>query len=104
MTRYKVIDYKRKYAKELTYEDIDNVVLSYEDDVHKKIIEKENEEDLLNLLSCLSEEDREIFKKLYFEDKSTEEVSYEMGLGRDKIYNRVSRGKKRIKSYMKVRV
>ena len=51
MTRYKVIDYKRKYAKELTYEDIDNVVLSYEDDVHNKIIEKENEEDLLNLLS-----------------------------------------------------
>ena len=49
------------------------------------------------LLSCLSPEDRELFMKLYVEEMEPEEVSRQTGMKKDVIYNRVSRGRRKIR-------
>ena len=54
------------------------------------------------MLSCLNEKDRILFWKLYVEEEPMEEVSRETGLKKEVIYNRLSRGKRRIrKQYLK---
>ena len=49
------------------------------------------------MLSCLSEEDQSIFKRLFLEEASLEDVSKETGLKKDTLYNRISRGKRKIR-------
>ena len=49
------------------------------------------------MLNSLSEQDREIFKKLYFEGKNINEISEDTGLSRSVLYNRLSRGKKKLR-------
>ena len=50
------------------------------------------------MLKSLSEEDRKIFKKLYFEDKDMDQVSEDTGLSKSVLYNRISRGKKKMRN------
>jgi len=49
------------------------------------------------MLECLSEEDREIFIKLYFEEKNMDEISCDTGLAKPVLYNRLSRGRKKMR-------
>ena len=53
------------------------------------------------MLCSLSKEDRDIFKKLYFEDRDMDEVSRDTGLSKSILYNRISRGKKKIRREIK---
>ena len=48
-------------------------------------------------LEILSEEDRQIFTALFWHEKSYEEVGQEMNMPVDRVYSRVSRGKKKLK-------
>ena len=96
MAKFKSIDYKRKYLKDLEYENIDNLNISVSDNTHKEVIKDELDEDILDMLNCLKENDKDLFYKLYVEEKEINDVITETGLKRDVIYNRLSRGKKRI--------
>lgn len=62
-----------------------------------KMIEKEISEEMEQLLGCLKPLDRELFEKLYVEEKTMEQVSEETGMKKEVIYNRLSRGKDRIR-------
>ena len=54
------------------------------------------------LLLCLKPLDRKIFMKLFVEEESVEQISEDTGLPRDVIYNRVSRGKRKMRNmYLK---
>ena len=48
-------------------------------------------------LECLDKNDRELFTKLFIEGLSVSEVSQNTGTEKSVIYNRVSRGRKKIK-------
>ena len=61
------------------------------------MIEEELSEEMEEMLSCLSPEDRELFMKLYVEEMEPEEVSRQTGMKKDVIYNRVSRGRRKIR-------
>lgn len=102
VAKYKAIDYKRKYLKDLEYENIDDLNISVEDRIQEEVMAKELDEEVSSLLNCLKKEDRELFLKLYVEEKEVDEVSKETGLKRDVIYNRVSRGKRKIKNLFKL--
>lgn len=91
IAKYKCIDYKRKYLKNLQYENIEDLNISVEDLTHIKVTEKELDQDIDKLLSCLKKEDRELFIKLYVEKKSLDEISFETGYKKEVIYNRVSK-------------
>lgn len=61
-------------------------------------IEQEFSEETQQMLSCLKPKDRELFLKLYIDEENMEEVSRSTGLTKPVIYNRLSRGKKRIRN------
>ena len=55
------------------------------------------------MLKSLSEEDRRIFIKLYFEDKNMDEISFDTKLAKPVIYNRLSRGKKKMREAFSIK-
>lgn len=102
VARYQAIDYLRQYQRELKLVAIEDVVAASEDVRLEKLVEQELSEELEQLLNCLKEKDRELFLKLYVEEKTVDEVCSETGMGKAVIYNRLSRGKQRIrKNYLK---
>ncbi len=102
VAKYKSIDYKRKYLKNSQYDNIEDLDISIDDSVHNEITSKELNQDLEELLNCLKKEDRELFLKLYVEEKDMDEISKETGLKKDVIYNRLSRGKMKLRKLFKI--
>lgn len=101
ITKYKTIDYQRKYLKHLDNQNIDDVDVKIEDNSHKGLLENEISEEMEQMLSHLKERDRELFIKLYVDEQDIDSISEETGMHRDVIYNRVSRGKRKIKDIFK---
>jgi len=62
--KFKCIDYKRKYLKDLQHENIDDLNIS-EDGVESRNLENELSNDVELLLGCLKEKDRNLLYKLY---------------------------------------
>lgn len=102
VSKYKCIDYRRKYLKHIKHENIDDLNLRTHDLVIEDIISKEISKDLNDLLNCLKKEDREIFIKLYIEEKEIEDISLDTGLKKDVIYNRLSRGRRKMRNIFKL--
>lgn len=100
ISKYKSIDYRRKYLKDLEQQSLTNFEVKMEDNSLNEIMKKELSEDLDELLDCLKSEDKELFLQLYVEEKDIDSISKETGLKRDIIYNRVSRGKRKLKKSM----
>lgn len=71
---------ERKYLRDLENENIENITVFTEDNALKAILTKELSLETEKMLECLSEEDREIFIKLYFEEKNMDEISCDTGL------------------------
>ncbi|MCI8377916.1 MAG: sigma-70 family RNA polymerase sigma factor [Lachnospiraceae bacterium] len=102
IARYQAIDYLRKYKRELQQVEIEDTLVSEEDRMFGRLIDGEISEEMESMLSCLNEKDRMLFWKLYVEEEPMEEVSRETGMKKEVIYNRLSRGKRRIrKQYLK---
>ena len=102
IAKYRAIDYLRKYRKELLTVDIDDTVIVQEDSMLAEMIEKEMSQELEKMLECLEPRDRVLFLKLYVEEESIEQVSKETGMKREVIYNRLSRGKKKLRRQISV--
>lgn len=96
IAKYKSLNYVRKYLRDLEHENIDDVELTTDDSSYGDIVKHELDENLSKMLKCLKPEDKELFIKLYVEEQDIEQVSSQMGLKKDVIYNRLSRGKKKI--------
>ena len=104
VAKYRAVDYLRKYRPELQQVNIADVLLPQEDAMLERLVQEEISEEMESLLSCLSESDRSLFWKLYVEEKPIEEVSQETGMKKAVIYNRISRGKRRVrKQYLNER-
>jgi len=103
IAKYKSIDYVRKYLKNLDSKSIEDLVIPIEDNSLKEILEVEVREETEKMLLNLSEEDRVIFRELYFENKNINEISKKTGLSKEALYNRLSRGRKKIRSKFKMK-
>lgn len=68
-----------------------------------KAEEDASDEELEKLLKCLSEEDKDLFYRRYVKEQSITQISSETGLHRDRIYSRISKGKKKIRKFFKDR-
>ena len=60
------------------------------------LLEQEIFEETEQMLSCLNEDDRALFRQLFIDGVSAEEAAMQRGISRSNVYNRVSRGRKRI--------
>ena len=97
VAKYKAIDYKRKINKMVITLELKEEIIDAE--VNENI-EVDNEEFYL-LLNSLKEEDKNIFIKKYLFEESIDKISRDLGLSKDLVYKRLSRGRERIKSHIK---
>ena len=101
ISKFKAIDYKRKYLKHNNFEDIDKVLLSDNKDLSENLLYEELQNEIKLLLDNLKPEDKVIFTKYYLEDIPTDTISKELGLPKTQIYNKLSRGRKKLFSILK---
>ena len=66
-------------------------------------IEETIDDEINSMLECLSPDDREIFKRLYIEGESAREVGKALNITESNIYARASRGRKRLRVFLKNR-
>lgn len=97
VAKYQAIDYLRSYRKELQTVNIEDAVIVQEDHALAGMIEKEINSEVEKMLECLKPKDRELFYKLYVEEKSMKQISCETGIKQEVIYNRLSRGRKKLR-------
>lgn len=98
VARIKALDAKRKYAKELlevSFED--NAPPLSEFSAEIQAIQEELSAETQQMLSCLKPEDKDLFLRLYVEEETMDEVSRHTGLSKPVIYNRLSRGRSKIR-------
>ncbi len=105
IARYQAIDYLRKAKREefsQMGESLEDMVNEPGfDDERFTRLEESIESEFEQLVSCLSPEDREIFRRIYQKGESMDEISKDLKIPKDQLYNHTSRGKKKIrKNYL----
>lgn len=102
IAKFKAIDYKRKYLRELDNEKVDDLNITVDDSTHE-LLKNELSLEMQEMMNSLNERDRELFYKLYVEEIEVDKVSQETGIKREVIYNRVSRAKKKLRDILKLK-
>ncbi|MEG0297469.1 MAG: sigma-70 family RNA polymerase sigma factor [Clostridium sp.] len=103
IAKYRAIDYKRKYLKIVKQEDeIDAGVLDTSVAIDKEILEEDLKNDIEKLLDNLSEKDKELFMKLFIYEEDIDNVAEELKISKANIYNRVSRGRNKLKKIVTI--
>lgn len=100
VAKHKALDYKRKLSKALNNVDIDDVPISSKEDLENDLIQKETNKETIAILNSLDETDKNIFELKYFKDESVEEISRKTGLTKMSVYNRLSRGRRKLKNIL----
>lgn len=98
ITKYKAIDYKRKYLKTLEHMDITELEIESDFSIEKELLKNELEYETEEILKYLSVFDKQLFIKLFVKEESVTEVSEEFNIKPSALYNRISRGKSKLKS------
>lgn len=93
ISKYKAIDYKRKYLSKIDTLDINNEIYY----IDKALLKSEMEEEINEILSYLNEKDKELFINHYLEGEKLEEIAIKTNTKVSNLYNRLSRGRKRIR-------
>ena len=97
VTRYQILKYVRRVRADLKWEDIDGIEISRAQDIQSVTSAYDEEKEFRMLLRGLSSQDQEIFMMLFWEELSREEISRHTGIKKEVLYNRISRGKKKIR-------
>lgn len=98
ITKYKCIDYMRKYKYEsgkMVFDGMENYDLQSEDGIEN--LDHEISARMEELLSVLKPSDREILIRIYANEEPVEQVSQDLHIKKSVIYNRVSRAKKKLR-------
>lgn len=103
ITKYKCIGYKRKYLNiKLLEENLDSIELESEDNIQKAMEKAELEREVFSLLSKLKPKDRDIFIRYYINEEKIQDIAKNNSVKENVIYNRISRGKKKIKAILEI--
>lgn len=94
ISKYKAFDYMRKYLRDLDNREIGELE---EVAVQEEVYSIEEGEKIEYILAHLNERDRDLFKRLYVEEQTMKEVAKQTGMKTEVIYNRISRGKQKIR-------
>lgn len=100
VSKYIILNYFRKLKNTMFEESLDSTQMVNDFNTLDTIIALENE-GFEEMISCLPEKDRELFRMLYLQEKSSTEISKCTGLKKEVVYNRMSRGKRKIKLSLK---
>lgn len=95
--RYKAIDARRRWLHKLQEQPLEDAAWIEDSRSRAELLEQEVFEETEQILSCLKEEDRSLFRQLFLEGVPVEEAAEQFGISRSNVYNRVSRGRKQIR-------
>lgn len=95
VSKYRAINYKKKFYRELMSGDIDENMTDGKD-IDAELLKKELNNEIMSLLSALNRTDREIFFRRFIMEQPIDTVSESLGKKPGWIYNRISRGRKRL--------
>ncbi|WP_459501424.1 sigma-70 family RNA polymerase sigma factor [Bacillus sp. C1] len=96
ITKLKALEYRKRALKE----SVTAKEFEWEQGIRDSY-ETEAEEEIMTIVKDLNEKDRYIFLKRYIDGYSIEEISKELQVTASYIYNRISRGKKKIQKLWK---
>lgn len=96
VSKYKAIDYKKKYLSKVEYMDISEEIYY----IDQELLKAEIEEEVNDILSHLNESDRSLFKQHYLNGEPLEEIAVRNNTKISNLYNRLSRGRKKIRKSM----
>ena len=95
--RYKAIDCRRRWLSKMQEQPLEDASWMEDGRSRADLLEQEIFEETEQMLSCLKEEDRMLFRQLFLEEVPVEEAAQQFGISRSNLYNRVSRGRKKIR-------
>ncbi|MCM3770175.1 sigma-70 family RNA polymerase sigma factor [Priestia aryabhattai] len=95
VAKYKAIDYQRKYIK-TQHEALGEAEISETEGVHNV-----QANDVEELLCHLNEGDRELFKAYYLQEVELKQIAKKQQTTISNLYNRLSRGRKKLKAIFK---
>ncbi len=99
ISKFKAIDYQRKYIKDLERQTTDETLETLVDNnasVDKNILEQEIRSEIDKMLVHLNDTDRYLFLQAYEEEKRVKDIAFETGLKESIIYNKLSRSRKKL--------
>lgn len=103
VSKYKAIDYKRKYIKLAKRQKLGDYELEInQSDERQLIMKKELSLETEHLLEQLTSEDRQLFIDYYIDGKDTASLADEMNVKKSVIHNRLSRGRKKLKGLKRI--
>jgi RNA polymerase sigma factor, sigma-70 family len=102
VSKYKAIDYKRRYYKQLTEAPLSEEETDTQGNPEESILEQEISEETQSLLQYLSEEDRTLFWDCYVKEEPMESLARERNTNVSALYNRLSRDKKKLRQCREV--
>lgn len=103
VARLESVDMLRRILREKSTVPIEDVEIPQEDDALLAVVERELSEETEEILDCLSDKDRELFRRIFMEEEEPETAGRAMGLSRDNVYVRIFRGKKKIRNKVRER-
>ena len=99
--RFKALNYVRKYI-EASKEDLREEMPDFKDEAAERaLLQREYREEVNRILGYLKDEDEKIFRLIYLEGLSMDEVAVKMNMTKTAIYGRVSRGRKQLRRMVK---
>ncbi len=100
IARFKAISYVRKYLKDIANEDIDTAYDLADEKSQQSLADIENQGEFNRLIEGLKPEDRELFTRIFYHEETIEQVGSSMQMSPAVIYNRLSRGKKKLRLFL----
>lgn len=103
IARLKALDYVRRHKNQLSEVHLEAETMDSIPEGKNVYEELENSisGEIDQLLTCLKERDRELFYRLYVGEESMDEISKDMKMDKSLLYNRLSRGKKRLQKHIR---
>lgn len=97
IARFRSIDYLRRYSRRRSEEDISEYENKLANDNMLEIINEDISDSTEKLLGGLSDEDRDIILRYYWDDENVEKIADDYGVSSSSIYSRMSRARRRLK-------
>lgn len=95
VAKYTSLNYLRKYKNEISHIPIDE---SLNEVTIEQKVESELHDSFQELIDCLNPEDQQLFTQIFYEEISMDVISEKTGKKKSFLYNRISRGKKKIRT------
>ena len=96
VSRFKALDSMKRQLRYSCEESLESAEAFTGVQTDAAFLEQELSEETESLLSCLTPSDQALFIRLFFQEESVQTVASDMGIRTSALYNRISRGRKKI--------